>query len=310
MGKQSCFKWGLQAGLIVLLVLLVGCASTWVKSASRVCIQVKQSFVGVDGYSEPIAGELQGILERMGIQATIGAGADCQANLALKLEFTPITESVVGEGECYLDASMSGWATLSSKGHIPAMLFLVHPKATHSGFGIRFVYSCPKNPAKAPYVSAWAEPVVTLLRKWWGAPAMMSALKSQSYVVRSYAVSQLAETGPEAIPLLTGLLGDSSAQNRSNAAKALGTLGEAAKTAVPALTGLMDDKDVQVSQAAIEALGAIGPEARPAIPKLIQMLEEKEVSTRIYASSALGKITGQHFGEDAAAWQKWYASQP
>jgi hypothetical protein len=310
MDKSSIFKWGLPAGLIVLMVLLAGCAPTWVKSATSLCIQVKQSYPGVSGHSEPIAEELQGILERMGLQVTSGAGTACQANLALNLEFTPITEPVVGHGDCYLDASMSGQAILSSKGHLPAMMSLVHPKATHTGFGVRLVYSCPKDPAKAPYDTAWTEPVVIMLRKWWGAPALMSALKSQVYGVRSYAVYQLAETGPEAIPVLTGLLADSSEQNRANAAKALGTFGAAAKTAVPALIGLLDDQSYSVSLEAVQALGAIGPDARAAVPKLIQILENKQSATSSYAPSALVKITGKYFGADAAAWRKWYDSQP
>jgi hypothetical protein len=345
MKKRSIFALGLQAGLAGLLVLLAGCASIWVKSAASICIQVRQSFEHTTGHSEPIAEELQGILERMGIKATIGAGADCQANLALSMNFTPILESVSGAGDCYLDASMSGQATLSSRGHLPSMLSLQHPRAVQSGYGVRLVYSCPKDPAKAPFVSAWAEPVITMLRKWWGGPALVSALKADTYALRSYAVEQIPGTGPAAIPALIELLGDPNTQTCASAARALGSYGKAAAQAVPALIERLNDpdspvrqsaiealgkigdsrtvpvlvqalqqsdhKDINADEAAIDALGAIGPEAKPAIPKLIEMLNmDYYWAIRSAAASALKKITGQNLGEDAAAWQQWYAVQP
>src|SRR3972149_5597566 len=114
MSKGSCIKWVVQAGLILLFSPLAGCTvlpassgtpvihfpeverADWVTTMSSVCIQVEQSYFGLSNYSEPIAEELQGVLSRIGILATIGEGTGCEAQLSITLQLTPIAEDVIG----------------------------------------------------------------------------------------------------------------------------------------------------------------------------------------------------------------------
>ena len=88
---------------------------------------------------------------------------------------------------------------------------------------------------------------------------------------------------------------ESESQNRvcDAAARALGRL--KASQAVPALTGLLGDGETQGSSAAMDALGEMGSEAKAAVPALIKALKTTAPSLRRHALAALGQI-----GPDAA----------
>ena len=80
MSKGFHTKRLLLAGSILLFVLLAGCAgrADWVPALTNLCIQVEQSYDGLS-YREPIAEELRGVLNRMGVQAAIGESSACTA---------------------------------------------------------------------------------------------------------------------------------------------------------------------------------------------------------------------------------------
>jgi hypothetical protein len=82
----------------------------------------------------------------------------------------------------------------------------------------------------------------------------------------------LARIGAGAVPALAEALGDSSAQVRLQAARALARIGPDAAAAVPALTSALSDLDPLVRQNAARALGQIGPAAHDAVPSLMQAL--------------------------------------
>jgi HEAT repeat protein len=76
---------------------------------------------------------------------------------------------------------------------------------------------------------------------------------------------------------------------RGAAALALGSIGPPAEAAVPALTELLRDKTADVRYSAAWALGGIGPRAKPAVPALIELLRSDEMPQG-FAARALGKI--------------------
>jgi hypothetical protein len=350
-------------------------SAKWVKSISSLCILVEQSYPTIGpSYTQPIGEELQGIFERIGVAASLGAGADCQATLTIKLEITPIAQPVSGAGECFLDAEATGEASISSPGQDTAEMSLSVPASKGGGF--RIVYECPKTPAEGPIESTWIQAVGPVLSEWWGGPALVSMLKSEQYYVRFRGIRLLQQMGLEAsgaLPSLIEMLNDANPGTRAAAAEALGEFGESAVEAVPALVAALDDSDDGARYAAVlalgkiggdqalqalikalhhsdwytryeaaEALASMGPEAAPAIPDLIEAIDDQEMQVGSSAIGALGdigpaamqavpkliellasgedyyhsdaeyaleKITGQDFGEDAAAWKKWWDVQ-
>jgi HEAT repeat protein len=117
----------------------------------------------------------------------------------------------------------------------------------------------------------------------------------------------MGEKPINAVPDLIQTLQDSDSYVRYCAASALGSIGPGAVDAVPALTLLLKDNNQLARHETISALGEIGPGAMQAVPALIQALGDE--NDRYFASRALADITGQDFGEDAAAWQQWWETQ-
>ncbi len=345
----------------------------WVSSISKLCLQVDQTYVGVSGHTEPIADEIKGVLDRIGVETTIGENAGCQANLKISLEMTPYGESVSGAGTCYFDASAQGQAILSASGEKDLAFDLIRKFSPATGYGITFVYSCPAK-EEADYASAWGYAVAPMIAEWWGAPGLVSALRSDNYALSNASTGKLAElgAGADVVPVLIEMLSDVTPSVREAAARTLGRFGPAAADAVPALIKLVDDPDFGVQQqtilalgyigderavpvlmgllessnqgimstacsalgaigekaapavpllmnavksddystasGALDALSAIGPAAKEAVPTLIEMMEMGEQSkiSGWIVGNTLEDITGQKFGDDAAAWRKWY----
>ena len=90
------------------------------------------------------------------------------------------------------------------------------------------------------------------------------------------------------------------------AAEALGKWGAKAAPAVPDLMLWLRSGKYQAVTTCAEALGKIGAPAMQAVPELIALLRGSESSFYYSAEHALKAITGQDFGRDAAAWQKWW----
>lgn len=349
----------------------------WVTSISSLCLQVNQTYPEVTGVSEPIAEELKDILDRIGVATTIGESAYCQANLQIDLEFTPYGESVGGAGTCYFNASTEGTAVFSKSGEKELSMDLVRHFSPSQGFGITFVYSCPSK-AEADYAEAWGIAIVPMIAEWWGAPGLVSALRSSNYSLRNsagYSLSQMGVSGSQALPILIEMLKDIDPVARESAARTLGLFGGSAKEAVPDLMAIIDDPDQGVktevirafgyigdpqavpvlmdvlkeqlesgysgASTTIQALGAmkeaaapalpllieavksedytvanatldvleeIGPTALEAVPTLIEILELGDDSNLPVwmVGNTLEDITGQQFGEDAAAWRNWW----
>ena len=137
---------------------------------------------------------------------------------------------------------------------IPSILSLLNDKES----------AVRESAAEALYLIAHREPKI-------GVPALVTALKDQSPIVRRWSVLALGEIGPEskaAVSALTEALTDQSERVRKGAAAALGRIGPKAKAAVPALIIALEDRDVSVRGAAASGLAGIGPDAKEALPAL------------------------------------------
>ncbi len=143
-------------------------------------------------------------------------------------------------------------------------------------------------------------------------PAMIGALGDDDPLVREIAAQEIGNLGEDAVaavPALIGVLQDVDTGVRFMAAQALGNIGPEAVEAAPFLILLIEDENPGVRGAAIRALGEIGPGAVEAVPALIQVLGAEDDTLHRDAADSLGEITGQDFGEDAAAWQQWWETQ-
>ena len=106
---------------------------------------------------------------------------------------------------------------------------------------------------------------------------------------RSAAGEALGKLGAAAVPTVTPLLHDSSADVRLTAAKALRRIGPDARAAVPGLVALLTDRDLAIRSTAIDALEAIGPGARGAIGSL-EGLAQRDPTLRLAVERALRAI--------------------
>jgi len=138
-------------------------------------------------------------------------------------------------------------------------------------------------------------------KKW--VPVFISDLKSKSLGIREAAVYALGELkDPRAVEPLIEALKDKDSGVRRSVAEALGKLKD--PRAVEPLIGALKDEDWYGRESVAEALGELGDPR--AVEPLIKALKDKDLTVRHYAAEALRKITGQHFGENAEKWQKWW----
>jgi|GEM_PF-1970110 len=132
---------------------------------------------------------------------------------------------------------------------------------------------------------------------------LIGALKDEDPLVRWSATEALGKLkDPRAVEPLIKALKDKDLDVRRSAAKALGKLKD--PRAVEPLIGALKDEAPLVRWSVAEALGELGDPR--AVEPLIKALKDKDWTVRHYAAEALRKITGQHFGENAEKWQKWW----
>jgi len=143
-------------------------------------------------------------------------------------------------------------------------------------------------------------------------PTFVESLSDADPKVRQAAadaIGSLGEEGIGAIPALILVLQDPDTWVRYGAAGALGKIGPGAEEAVPALIILLEDEEFILRNRVITTLGEIGPGAMQAVPALIKSLLKEEGIVKDSTVESLIKISGQDFGEDAAAWQQWWDTQ-
>ncbi len=140
-------------------------------------------------------------------------------------------------------------------------------------------------------------------------PALIAAIDDTEPSVRHQAVYSLGYIGDEqAVPALMKVLTEGDDTLISAACSSLKAMKEKAAPAVPLLVEKVQSDEYMVASGALDALSAIGPAALEAVPTLIGLMEKGKESTISgwIVGNALEDITGQDFGEDAAAWRKWW----
>lgn len=71
----------------------------------------------------------------------------------------------------------------------------------------------------------------------------------------------------------------------------------------------LTDNDSSNRRTAARAAGHLGCSGKPCVPQLIAALKDREESAANAAAQSLKRITGQEFGKDQAAWQRWLTQQ-
>lgn len=123
-------------------------------------------------------------------------------------------------------------------------------------------------------------------------------------------VPALGQIGPEAVPLVPGLVQlltevNSLPYQRVMAAKILGTMGSFAKDGTTGLGKALSDEHLEVRRAAAEALQQIGPAS---IPALIECLKGPDPGVMAYASSGRGYFT--EVLAVPSTYGDWHLTQP
>jgi hypothetical protein len=139
-----------------------------------------------------------------------------------------------------------------------------------------FIFTCMTNSALAQVVDDSDDQETTLskLRTLFSEGELEGTDPDSSQP--DYALNQVREIGPAAVPMLQELLGQKSPMARLNAVSALEKLGPEAKPALSDLIRMLDDPVPQIQAKACDALGEIGMESTSAIPSLAKMLNKTE----------------------------------
>lgn len=128
-------------------------------------------------------------------------------------------------------------------------------------------------------------------------PVLIEALQQKDERVRLEASQYLSMTGPAAktaVPALTKLLGDPSAEVKLEAGLSLVAIDKVhGPAAVPALIQGLKLSDSLAARAA-KALGDLGPVAKDALPDLLTKFDAKNVHLRLYSAEAAARIDPTH----------------
>jgi HEAT repeat protein len=145
---------------------------------------------------------------------------------------------------------------------------------------------------------AWRLRAATVLgtlgvRAQQAVPALTGVLNDPSAEVRRMAISSLRDVCPDHRLILVHLVQaaqDADSLVRRRAIRLLGELGTEARAAIPVLIAILREADVLVRRTATAALGEIGAPAFQAIPHLIAALGETDNRNRAVTVVALGRM--------------------
>ncbi len=121
--------------------------------------------------------------------------------------------------------------------------------------------------------------------------ALIRGLGAADESTRTAAMNELAELGPEAIPVLALGLKESLPEVRAGSAELLGRLGSQADAAAPLLAMLLPDSNVGVRAAVRGALAHGSPAALDAV---LLAIRQPDARTRYEAVRTLGGFRDQH----------------
>jgi HEAT repeat protein len=149
-------------------------------------------------------------------------------------------------------------------------------------------------------------------------PDLIAMVDDPDHGVKTEVILALGNIGdPQAVPVLMEVLKEQLGSGTEpqtyytgagTTIQALSAMKEAAAPALPLFIEAVKSEDYSTASSALDALEVIGPTAREAVPTLIEIMEMGDQATlsEWLVADTLEVITGQDFGEDAAAWRAWW----
>jgi hypothetical protein len=275
------------------------------------CLEVDQSFPEITDpelveIAPKISETTQRVLAGLGMEVVED---NCDATLAITMTGEAIGASYQNIGFCYEGADVQGEIRLSIINHAPLSMPISGSFEPRSIIREDF---CAKEPFLAPFSLVWPAALLEGLAQFWGLDVLASAMWDEEWDVGQAAIQLMGKFGSAeetAFALIQILESDKSSFVRSDAARALGQIGREVEEVIPALLRALEDEEEFVREAAARALGDIGPTAIDAVPALIQTMRKPDYFVRKNCAEALKAITGQDFGEDTKAWERWWEEQ-
>jgi HEAT repeat protein len=124
----------------------------------------------------------------------------------------------------------------------------------------------------------------------WPASLVCRGLKDDDHYVKRAAIETLRRSGETFVPAFVSSLQSADADERVQAAQALGLLGSEARAAGSALVAALNDSDARVRGKAAKSLCVVNPDAKEALPRLIELLGDADNEVREEATEAVGVI--------------------
>ncbi len=121
---------------------------------------------------------------------------------------------------------------------------------------------------------------------------LVAATKSSDEATQLKAIQDLGTRGAAAVPALAKLLKSDSPVVRGYAVLALGQIGPAAKTATQEILAVLGDDDVAVRRQAIDALKNIRPGPKVAVPLFAKLMQDADPGVRLRVMAAVADAKG------------------
>ncbi len=173
------------------------------------CLKVEQKYPELANKAdEPVLALSRDVLSDMGMRV-LSVSTLCDAELTVALTGSASISSYSKPGEttsraCYNGAFYEGTMTLSAKGVDPWTVRVT------GNFSPSLIGTCYEKPSpNAEYGPAWQRALVNGFDQFWGAPAMVIAMRQDSNAMRTAAVEALRQhhdLGPETVPYLVEAL--------------------------------------------------------------------------------------------------------
>jgi hypothetical protein len=276
-----------------------------------VCLKAELSFPQIIGkIPEPIDETTRKILTRLGLQV-VANGSPCEATLTLTLSGEAFKAYYVPGGTCYTGGKVDGQIQLTSDGQPPLNFPITANKPVPESIWVDWCQA-RRQPVDYPFKDLWFEPLTDDLSRIWGPQVLVYVLDEDVDQHWQTSVSRrLSMIGPEneIVFALIYALEDEDENLREGAVRQIGEFAPRAEEAIPFVTMALDDEDWEVRMCAAEALGKFGLKAKDTLPALIQTLNDSDSNVGYVAHEALKQITGEDFGYDTSAWQRWWEKQ-
>ncbi len=294
------------------------------RGVDSVRLDIRQSYVHgradreIEGLALPVAQTAAVLLRQAGLRIAQDGAGSADGVLGLRLEgravsqpYAPVNERNLALGAVtrrYAGAGLRGSVSLSTAGE---RLY----EESFDG-----MYNPPERidsedfprPEDAPFEAAFhtivAPELAAMIGRLYGPGPLVGTAMEGAVPLRVAAIEALGDLGDStSVQPLRTMLGETANFRLQGAlVTALGRIGDAS-AAGDLLEVLRSAFDPALRASAAEALGRIGGET--AVPLLIEALSRDAPTVRQQAANALRSLTGERWGNDAAAWRRWWESR-